>query len=101
MTEQRPARKRTPAGAHGLDKLDESARVHPYRTAAERIARGLAWRETAPIEEHAVYAVNRRRKSPVGILRAQDDARVKELVPIRYGRMSESAFKFYRGSAAI
>jgi len=60
-----------------------------------------AWRETAPIEGHAAYAINRRRKSPVGILRAQDDARVKELVPIRYGRMSDSAFKFYRGSAAI
>jgi uncharacterized protein (DUF2252 family) len=101
MTERRPARKRTPAGARGPDKLDETARVHPYRTVEERIARGLAWRETAPIEGHAVYAVNRRRKSPVGILRAQDDARVKELVPIRYGRMSESAFKFYRGSAAI
>jgi uncharacterized protein (DUF2252 family) len=67
----------------------------------ERVARGLAWREAAPVEGHAAYAINRRRKSPVGILRAQDDARVKELVPIRYGRMSESVFKFYRGSAAI
>jgi uncharacterized protein (DUF2252 family) len=34
-------------------------------------------------------------------LRAQDDARVQDLVPIRYGRMSASAFAFYRGSAAI
>jgi uncharacterized protein (DUF2252 family) len=55
----------------------------------------------APIEGHAKYAINRRRKDPVGILRAQDDARVKDLVPIRYGRMSASAFAFYRGSAAI
>jgi len=101
MTERRPARKRTPAGARGPDKPDETARAHPYRTVEERVARGLAWRETAPIEGHAAYAINRRRKSPVGILRAQDDARVKELVPIRYGRMSDSAFKFYRGSAAI
>jgi uncharacterized protein (DUF2252 family) len=101
MTERRPARKRTPAGARGPDKLDEATRVHPYRTVEERTARGLAWRETAPIEGHAAYGLNRRRKSPVGILRAQDGARVKELVPIRYGRMSESAFKFYRGSAAI
>ncbi len=55
----------------------------------------------APIEGHAKYAINRRRKDPVGILRAQDDARVQDLVPIRYGRMSASAFAFYRGSAAI
>jgi uncharacterized protein (DUF2252 family) len=101
MTEQRPARKRTLAGARGPDKLDGTTRVHPYRTVEERVARGLAWREVAPIEGHAFYAINRRRKSPVGILQAQDDARVKDLVPIRYGRMSASAFKFYRGSAAI
>ena len=101
MTARRPARERSPAGAPGLDKLDETSRAHPYRTLEERVARGLAWRETAPMEGHAVYAINRRRKSPVRILRAQDDARVKELVPIRYGRMSESAFNFYRGSAAI
>jgi uncharacterized protein (DUF2252 family) len=101
MTERRTARKRTGAEGAGLDRLDEVARVHPYRTVEERIARGLAWRDAAPLEGHAFYGINRRRKSPVGILRAQDDARVKDLVPIRYGRMSESAFKFYRGSAAI
>ena len=101
MTEQRPARKRALGGASGLDKAGATARAHPYRTVEERVARGLAWRETAPIEGHGVYAINRRRRSPVGILRSQDDARVKELVPIRYGRMSASPFSFYRGSAAI
>ena len=98
---ERAARKSTPAGTPGLGKLDETARVHPYLTVEERVARGLAWREVAPVEGHALYGINRRRRSPVGILRAQDDARVKDLLPIRYGRMSESAFKFYRGSAAI
>ena len=100
MTEQ-TSTTRAPAGTQGLDELGETTRAHPYRTVGERVARGLAWREIAPIEGHAVYGINRRRKGPVGILRAQDDARVKELVPIRYGRMSASAFKFYRGSAAI
>ena len=100
MTERRPARKRS-GGASSLVRAGATARAHPYRTLEERVARGLAWREAAPIEGHAVYTINRRRKSPVGILRAQDDARVKELVPIRYGRMSASAFSFYRGSAAI
>ena len=65
------------------------------------MARGLAWREAAPLEGHGKYAINRRRKNPVAILQAQDDARVQDLVPIRYGRMSASAFAFYRGSAAI
>jgi uncharacterized protein (DUF2252 family) len=101
MTEQQPARRLTPSGASGLGELDKTSRVHAYRSLEERVARGLAWRETAPIEGHAGYSINRHRESPVGILRAQDDARVLELVPIRYGRMSASAFSFYRGSAAI
>jgi uncharacterized protein (DUF2252 family) len=101
MTASAPARKSAPAPAARASSADQSLPAHPYRTVEDRVARGLAWREAAPIESHAVYAINRRRRSPVGILQAQDNARVKELVPIRYGRMSASAFAFYRGSAAI
>ena len=35
------------------------------------------------------------------ILDGQDRTRVPELVPIRHGRMSVSAFTFYRGAAGI
>jgi uncharacterized protein (DUF2252 family) len=38
---------------------------------------------------------------PLAILRAQDKDRVKRLVPIRYGRMLQSPFTFYRGAAAV
>jgi uncharacterized protein (DUF2252 family) len=101
MTVQPPARKSTAARARRADRSGGAARAHVYRTVEERVARGQAWRDAAPIEGHANYAINRQRKDPVGILRAQDDARVQDLVPIRYGRMSASAFAFYRGSAAI
>jgi uncharacterized protein (DUF2252 family) len=37
----------------------------------------------------------------VTIIEKQSASRVPELVPIRYGRMSESPFRFYRGAAAI
>jgi uncharacterized protein (DUF2252 family) len=37
----------------------------------------------------------------VAILAEQDYARVPDLVPIRYGRMLESVFAFYRGSAVV
>jgi uncharacterized protein (DUF2252 family) len=84
-----------PATAEGIE------RIPTYRTVEERIERGWAWREVAPIDSHADYAVNRARTNPIEILRTQDDARVQDLVPIRYGRMSASAFSFYRGSAAI
>jgi uncharacterized protein (DUF2252 family) len=101
MTERPPARKSTAARVGRADRSGGAGRAHVYRTVEERVARGRAWRDAAPIEGHATYAINRRRKDPVGILRAQDDARVQDLVPIRYGRMSASAFAFYRGSAAI
>jgi len=38
---------------------------------------------------------------PLEVLAEQDEARVPELVPVRYGRMLASAFTFYRGAAAI
>jgi len=101
MGVQRPPGKSARVRAGGTNKSEGAARVHLYRPVEERVARGLAWREAAPLEGHARYATNRRRKNPVAILQAQDDARVRDLVPIRYGRMSASAFAFYRGSAAI
>jgi uncharacterized protein (DUF2252 family) len=41
------------------------------------------------------------RVSPLEILAEQDQTRVPELVPVRYGRMLASSFTFYRGAAAI
>ena len=41
------------------------------------------------------------RPDPVTLLDSQADARVPELVPIRYGRMLASPFTFYRGAALI
>jgi len=101
MTDRTSTRASTRDGSSSADSAVNAGRAHEYRTVEERIARGVGWREAAPIDGHAKYAINRRRKNPVAILAAQDDARVRDLVPIRYGRMSSSAFAFYRGSAAI
>ena len=40
-------------------------------------------------------------RDPLKILLAQGETRLQDLLPIRYGRMSASAFAFYRGGAAI
>jgi uncharacterized protein (DUF2252 family) len=40
-------------------------------------------------------------RDPLGLLSAQDESRVPELVPIRWGRMLRSPFAFYRGGAAV
>ena len=41
------------------------------------------------------------RADPIGILRAADAARQPDLVPLRYGRMLQSPFTFYRGAAGV
>jgi uncharacterized protein (DUF2252 family) len=66
----------------------------------ERAAEGKAARARAPRSGHADWQAGDRR-DPLALLRAQDETRVAELVPIRYGRMLHSPFAFYRGAAAV
>jgi uncharacterized protein (DUF2252 family) len=42
---------------------------------------------------------SRRTLEPLELLADQDQTRLPELVPIRYGRMAESPFAYYRGAA--
>jgi uncharacterized protein (DUF2252 family) len=41
------------------------------------------------------------RRDPVELLSDSNEGRILSLIPIRFGRMSESPFAFYRGSAAL
>jgi uncharacterized protein (DUF2252 family) len=70
-------------------------------TWAQRRSAGRALREAVPRSSHAEWHAAANRSDPVGVLEAQGAARVQELLPIRYGRMAQSAFAFYRGAAAI
>ena len=40
-------------------------------------------------------------RDPVALLEAQNTTRLQSLVPVRWGRMAQSAFAFYRGAAAL
>ncbi|MGV9697819.1 DUF2252 domain-containing protein [Streptomyces sp. NPDC003470] len=70
-------------------------------TPAERAAYGRQARKRASRSCHGWYEPGQRRPDPVGIVESQSAERVPELVPIRYGRMLESPFRFYRGAAGI
>ncbi|WP_329299634.1 DUF2252 domain-containing protein [Streptomyces sp. NBC_00659] len=76
-------------------------RTSPHATPEERVALGKEARRRCPRSEHAVYRPGPKRPDPLAILEGQSAARVQELVPIRYSRMTESPFRFYRGAAAI
>ncbi|MER6095850.1 DUF2252 domain-containing protein [Streptomyces sp. NPDC001728] len=72
-----------------------------HRTPQERAALGKAARVAVPRSSHAEFTPGPKRPDPLDIIERQSAARLPDLVPIRYGRMSESPFRFYRGAAAI
>ncbi len=65
----------------------------------ERRARGKAAREVVPREKHAEWQPPADRPDPVALLESQAASRVPDLVPVRYGRMMETPFTYYRGAA--
>jgi len=67
----------------------------------ERKNAGRALRTVVPRSAHADWSPPSNRPNPVDVLEAQGESRVRELLPIRYGRMAESPFAFYRGAAAV
>lgn len=71
----------------------------PELDSAEQAAAGRAARDGCPRSGHAELGTAAR--DPLEILRRQDESRVPELVPIRYGRMLASPFAFFRGAAAV
>jgi uncharacterized protein (DUF2252 family) len=70
-------------------------------TVEERTAGGRQARIQVPRSAHGRWEPAADRPDPVELLQEQDESRVPELVPIRYGRMIVSPFTFYRGTAAI
>jgi uncharacterized protein (DUF2252 family) len=67
----------------------------------ELLAAGKALREKMPRTAHGKWDKHAKRADPIKLLQAQDDGRLEELLPIRYGRMLQSPLAFYRGSAAV
>jgi uncharacterized protein (DUF2252 family) len=67
----------------------------------ERMSRGKALREKVPRSSHAHWTAPAGRPDPIEVLQHSDRGRLPELLPIRYGRMRQSPFAFFRGSAAL
>ncbi len=75
--------------------------AHSHARALERkIAEGKKRRETLPRELHGPWKAHPRR-DPTQVLETSNQGRLHRLLPIRYGRMAQSPFAFFRGAAAI
>jgi Uncharacterized protein conserved in bacteria (DUF2252) len=66
-----------------------------------RMSGGKVLRERVPRTSHAEWTAPSGRPDPIQMLHHSDRGRLSELLPIRYGRMRESPFAFFRGSAAV
>ena len=66
-----------------------------------RAERGKAARAAVPRTTHGEWTPPAGRRDPIELLQEQAADRVQELLPIRYGRMLNSAFAFYRGAAYL
>jgi uncharacterized protein (DUF2252 family) len=73
----------------------------PAVSKAERFDKGVAIRKITPRSVHQEWNPIENREDPVEVLIKTSIGRVESLLPIRYRRMMESPFSFFRGSAAI
>jgi uncharacterized protein (DUF2252 family) len=76
--------------------------THPHLSRDERKAAGKALRATCARESHSeINIASRGKRDVVAIGQASDGDRLQNLIPIRNGRMAQSPFAFFRGSAAL
>jgi uncharacterized protein (DUF2252 family) len=85
---------------NGSARSTKSMTITRRRT-RDRQADGKALRKRTPRSSHSVWSPSRDRHDPITLLINSSAHRVQHLVPIRYGRMLQSPFAFYRGAAAI
>jgi uncharacterized protein (DUF2252 family) len=67
----------------------------------EKRKQGKALREKCPRTAQAEWTPRRKSQDPIKWLEESDEDRIPGLIPVKYQRMAESAFKFYRGAAII
>lgn len=79
-----------------------AAPAHTLKDARDQSLReGRALRRTVPRSSHAVWDPALRSADPVDMLVTSGKTRLRELLPLRYGRMSHSPFTYMRGAAGM
>jgi uncharacterized protein (DUF2252 family) len=72
------------------------------RTKEQRHDAGKALRDKCPRLAHGKVVLGHGgKRDVVTLIKASNEGRLEELIPVRHGRMLQSPFAFFRGSAAI
>src|SRR6516162_10031537 len=90
----KPYRNESPDGPF---KSSPTLQTHATRT--ELVAMGKSLRDRCPRTAHAVWRPPSDRPDPLDLLVESSQGRIPRLIPIRYGRMMQTPFTFYRGAA--
>jgi uncharacterized protein (DUF2252 family) len=75
--------------------------AHFHAPPRDRYDEGRSRLEAVPLESHAETAADGDRTDPLEILKQQNESRLQDLIPLRFGRMSYSPFTYLRGAAAV
>ena len=70
-----------------------------HRSLDDLYDEGKRLRGKCPRHSHAVWQAPANRPEPLSLLLRSSKGRIPQLIPIRYGRMVQSPFTFYRGAA--
>jgi uncharacterized protein (DUF2252 family) len=79
--------------------IETSSTVSPRSSRDELRALGKSLREKCPRSDHSIWEPTLHRPDPVALIEESNQGRMPQLIPIRHGRMLQSPFAFYRGSA--
>jgi uncharacterized protein (DUF2252 family) len=82
-------------------RIDLKKSDNPRLTLKDRLARGKKLREKVPRSSHSRWTSRGNRADPIQLLKESDRGKLLTLLPIRYTRMRESPFAFFRGAAAL
>jgi uncharacterized protein (DUF2252 family) len=68
---------------------------------AARQLRGKSLRKTCPRSSHAETILGQGERDALALIEESDQDRLPQLLPVRFTRMAESPFAFFRGSAVL
>ena len=71
----------------------------PGKSLGELYEEGKRLRDKCPRQSHAAWQPPGNRPDPVSLLVQSSKGRIPQLIPVRYGRMMQTPFTFYRGAA--
>jgi uncharacterized protein (DUF2252 family) len=84
-----------------IENYARSRRVAPVNTAALKKFSKQGKTLRSKLKRSTLGTILDFDRDPLKILEGQNSARIRELVPVRMGRMAQSPFAFFRGAAAV